>query len=82
MTLQETIEEKAHIDRAYDTYSILDEAYKIKLIRIEKTVQVLHLFNSERFASKLQIKIVKKTTRQWLIREIFQSDCIEEIRNS
>ena len=36
MTLQETIEEKARIDRAYDTYSILDEAYKIKLIRIEK----------------------------------------------
>ena len=43
MTLQETIEEKARIDRAYDTYSILDEAYKIKLIRIEKkTVHVLH----------------------------------------
>lgn len=63
MTLQETIEEKARIDRAYDTYSILDEAYKIKLIRIEKTVQVLHLFNSERFASKLQIKIVIKNNK-------------------
>ena len=82
MTLQETIEEKAHIDRAYDTYSILDEAYKIKLIRIEKTVQVLHLFNSERFIKASNKNSYKKQQDNGLIREISQSACIEEIRNS
>ena len=35
--LEDTIQEKARMDRAYDTYSISAEAYQLNLARIEIT---------------------------------------------
>ena len=62
--LDETIQEKARMDRAYDTYSILEEAYQLKLARIEKAVQLLHLFRADQLASQLQHSTVQKPTRK------------------
>ena len=64
--IEETIQEKARMDRAYDTYSILEEAYQLKLARIEKAVQLLHLFRADQLASQLQHSTVQKPTRKAL----------------
>ena len=65
-TLCVDVREKARMDRAYDTTSILEEAYRLKLLRIDKAIKALEILKAWKYAEKLQKTTIEKPTRQWV----------------
>ena len=54
------IKERAEIHDALDTATILGEAYKLKITRINKAITVLHLLHSDGLAESIEQEPIHK----------------------
>ena len=64
--LERRIRECAEIDQAYDTDSIIEEAQKIKGLRVQIAIDVLQFLKADKYAQDLSKEEIKPPTRQWV----------------